>query len=407
MFGGQKGETSFGGMITMVGIVVGLLIVAILFIKTAAWNETGETTIIQYPNGHRTVKLDPGFYFKWWGRTVVYKKYCTVGFGDVEGEGSANIQAVDVIFNDGSEAKISGIVRVELPDDEEAMKALWKGYSGGYNHFVAKGIVPVVENAVRLASNLRDAQTAYTTLAILQSDIQDQLKRGIFITESETVLDTNATGDVEKRKITKKKLDKNGVPMRESHILMDIGCRVNQCQIKVPNFDQKVKNSIAKRKEAALNTEVAKQKAIQAEQDAKTIAAVGKASADSVKWAIEKEKAATVTRAEAQRDSAKLAMEAARFTKQAMILEGEGIAAKKKLVMQADGALEKKLAAYKEVNQMYAKAWGTYQGQMVPSTVIGGDGKGANAANAFQQFMSLMTAKTAKDLSLDLSVPNK
>lgn len=401
----QRESSGVGGMLVLIGIAVALLLTIILLFKTAAWNETGETTIVQYPNGSRMVKIEPGFYFKWWGRTEVFKQYCTVGFGDVQGEGSANIDAVDVIFNDGSLAEISGIVRVELPNEKEAMKTLWKGYSGGYNHFVSKGIVPVVENAVRLAANLRDAQTAYTTIAILQADINDQLKNGTYMTESQTVLDTNATGEIEKRKITIKKISETGVPLRETHILQELGCRVTQCQIKVPNFDDKVKNAIAQRKQASLNTEIAKQQAIQAEQDAKTIAAKGRAVADSVKWAYEKEKSATVTRAEAQRDSARLSMEAAEYIKKAMILEGEGIAAKKRLVMQADGALAQKLEAYKEVNQMYAKAWGTYQGSMVPSTVIGGgSGQSYSAAEAFQQFMSLQTAKTAKDLNLDMSV---
>lgn len=403
MLKGNKGETSLG-MFWVIGVGLAVILATIVLFQTAAWNETGESVIVQYPNGSRMVKLEPGFYFKWWGRTVKYRKYVTVGFGDVKGEGSANIPAVDVIFNDGSTAEISGIVRVEIPDNKEAMKDIWKGYAGGYDHFVTKGIVPVVENAIRLSANLRDAQTAYTTIAILQSDIQDQLRFGTFRTTSETVLDTSATGEVEKRKVTIKKIGENGQPEREKHILMDLGCRVTQCQIKVPNFDKKVQQAISKRKEAALKTEIAKQEAIQAEQDAKTIAAKGKAVADSVKWAIEKEKAATVTRAEAQRDSAKLAMEAAEYAKKALILEGQGIAEKKKLVMAADGALAQKLEAYKEVNALYAKAWGTYAGQMVPSTVIGGNGSNYNAANSFQSFMSMMTAKTARDLNLDMSV---
>lgn len=400
----QKGEVNATVVLWATGIILSTIIGMVILFSTASWNETGETTIVQYMDGGRMVKLDPGFYFKWWGRTETWRKYCTVGFGTVEGEGSANIPAVDVIFNDGSLAEISGIVRVELPNNQEDMKELWKQYSGGYNHFVSKGIVPVVENAVRLSANLRDAQSAYTTIAILQADIQDQLKNGIFITESETILDTNMTGDIEKRKITTKKLGKDGQPLRERHILQEIGCKVTQCQIKVPEFDEKVTQAIAQRKQASLNTEIAKQQAIQAEQDAKTIAAKGKAQADSVKWAIEKEKAATVTRAEAQRDSSKLAMEAAEYSKKALILEGQGIAEKKRLVMQADGALTQKLETYRDVHALYAKAWGTYQGQMVPSTVIGGGGSDHSAANSLQSFMSLMTAKTARDLNLDMRV---
>jgi hypothetical protein len=82
-------------------------------------------------------------------------------------------------------------------------------------------------------------------------------------------------------------------------------------------------------------------------------------------------------------------------------LRGEGEAARRKLVMEADGALEKKLEAYIEVSKYYADAIARHQGAWVPSIIMGGsDGKtGASAMD----LISLLTAKAAKDLSLDVN----
>lgn len=94
--------------------------------------------------------------------------------------------------------------------------------------------------------------------------------------------------------------------------------------------------------------------------------------------------------------------EAAEFEKQKLILQGEGEAAKKRAIMSADGALDKKLQAWIQVNQNYAEALkGT---QLVPSIVMGNSDatKGGSGATAL---LDLLMVKTAKDLSLDMTVP--
>jgi hypothetical protein len=78
---------------------------------------------------------------------------------------------------------------------------------------------------------------------------------------------------------------------------------------------------------------------------------------------------------------------------------------RKKLVMNADGALDKKLEAYKVVNAKYAEAIKNYQGAWVPSVIMGNSaGTGANGGQAL---IDMLTAKTAKDLALDMSIVGK
>lgn len=382
-----------------------VLILAGVIFSTFDWNETGETTIVQYPNGALMVKSTPGPYPQWWGRQEVYRQLITVGFGTTKGEGSANIPAVPVIFNTGSKAKISGIVRVRLPQNSEGMKEIFRNYAGGFNHFVENGIVQVVNNAVKLSANLRSEQDAYTALASFQADVEDQLQNGIYMTESKEVVKVRETGDEEKVKITIIKLDENGNPIRRSNILQKLGCVVTQCQIEIPEFDVAVEKSIAMRKQQALETEVAKQKALRAEQDAKTAEADAKARVAQERANQEVEKVKSVVAAEKVRDVAKLEKEAAEYKKQKLILEGQGEAEKKRLVMQADGALKQKLETYEKVQGLWAKAFATYQGQIVPSTVFGTGSSNANGSNnGFEAWMQVMTAKAAKDLSLDMNI---
>ena len=86
--------------------------------------------------------------------------------------------------------------------------------------------------------------------------------------------------------------------------------------------------------------------------------------------------------------------EAAEFEKRKQILLGEGEATRKRLVMQADGALAQKLATLEKINQAYADALAKAQpGALVPALQMGGAGKGGGSA---MNFVDLLTAKAAR-----------
>ena len=86
-------------------------------------------------------------------------------------------------------------------------------------------------------------------------------------------------------------------------------------------------------------------------------------------------------------------------------LRGEGEGARRRLVMEADGALEKKLQAHRG-QQAHASAIKDYKGNWVPGVVMGG-GNGTHAAGSgAQELIDLLTIKTARDLGLDISIRN-
>lgn len=135
-----------------------------------------------------------------------------------------------------------------------------------------------------------------------------------------------------------------------------------------------------------------------AEQDVITTQKTGEANAATAKWEQEVIKAKLVTQAEANRQVAELEVKTAALNKQKAILEGEGEASKKRLVMQANGALEQKLDAWLQSQRYWAEAFKGYGGNVVPLYQTGGGSTGNGAIN----FMEIMGARAAKDLMLDL-----
>lgn len=288
-------------------------------------NEAGYFQIKQAAiTGNMSVRFNEGTYFQWFGKITPYKNVATVGIGNEKGEGSADIDAVPVIFNDGSKAEISGLVRVKLPSTDEQALNLKREYSGGYDHFIRSAVVPIVNNAIKLSANLRSAQDAYTTLALFQQAVEDQLKNGIYVTRSDRVEIERSTGETEKQQVTVIVYDSTGNPIRMPNRLQRLGCEVLECVIDVPTFDQNVEKMIAARKDEAMKTELAKQSALRAQQDAITAQAQGEANVATARYEKEVEKVREVT--DAQKAFEVEALNAKKALETAKRIEAEGAA---------------------------------------------------------------------------------
>jgi hypothetical protein len=236
----------------------------------------------------------------------------------------------------------------------------------------------------------------------LISIIEDQANKGVYRTRTiEKDIPDPLTGAVKKTKVVEI-LEKNGVVQRqEVSSIKANGLKLYNVAIKYIHYDSAVENQIKKQQQAIMAVQSSIANALKAEQDAITTAKQGEANAAKAKWEQEVLKAKLVTEAEARNKVAELDVQTAEMQKRRNILEGEGVATKKRLIMQADGALDQKLQTYKEVSKYWADAFSNYQGSLVPQFMTGGGSGGAS--NAGLNFMELMSAKTARDLSLDLS----
>ena len=318
--------------------------------------------------------------FRCFGNIDTYKNVATIGFGDKnEGDGTADIEGIDVIFNDGSKAIISGVIRVKLPSTIEGALKLKSEYAQGYEHFIQSGIVPIVSNAVKLSANLRSAQDAYTTLALFQQAIEDQLKNGTYVTKSEVVKIEKGAGDIEEQRVTVIVYNEDGTPKRTPNALQLLECEVTQCVIDVPKFDAKVEEMISKRKDEAMKTELSKQEAIRAKQDEITSEAQGKANVAKARYAKEVEKAEATTEAQKNFEVAELAAKQAEAEKQATISRGQAEAEANRLKVSA--GLSPQERAEWDYKTKVGIAAELAKAQM-PSIVVGGDGKGVSPLDA-------------------------
>ena len=353
--------------------------------------------------GTMSAKMTPGLWFQNFGDVTTWQKAETFYFTADEGEGASYDQSIEVRFNDGSLCHISGTMRIILPTDPDAAIALMTENSyNSYRELEKKLVLPVVRNALRLTANLMSARESYSEK---RTDFifwaWDQVQNGLYETSEETRKVTDIVSGEEVTKTFKIiRLDDSGQPLHQRDPLEGLDIRLANFEIKEFVYAKKVQEQIATQQEALMAVATARAQAQQAEQDALTTEAKGKAQVMQAKYEEEEIKARAVVQAEMQVEVADLERRAAEQTKQKEILLGQGEAERKRLVLEADGALAQKLAALEKVNAHWAAA---YAKRQVPSMVMGSGSDGTDkAATEFSQMMQLLVAG---QMGLDLSVP--
>ena len=366
-----------------------IVMVVIILAMMGSILETNKAGVYQVKQaaitGDMTVRMLPGTYGQFWGDINDYKAVATVGFGEEnKGEGSADIFAIPVIFNDGSKATISGLVRVKLPTSAAGILNLKHEYVRGYEHFITSGVVPIIKNSVKLSANLRSVQDAYTTLALFQQAVEDQLRYGIYVTKSEKIEVVQPTGDTEIRQVTVIVRDSMGLPVRSSNRFEELGCEITECVIDVPQFDEKVELMIAKRKDEAMKTELAKQSALRAKQDAITAEEQGKADVAKAKYTKEVEKIKEVTDASKKYEVEKYAALTADETAKKIEAEGRAKANANRALVNAGLTPQQEMERDIKIADVVSK---NIAGATSPSVVmLGGGGGGSPAEEAMKVF---------------------
>ena len=375
----------------LMGVVaIGLIMLVIFSGKIWETNKAGHFQIKQAAwSGTMSVRHNPGLYIQGFGTIDTYRNVATLRFGagDIADVGEGAVP-VDVIFNDGSIAKISGLVRVKLPTTTEGCLVLKRDYEGGYEHFIRSGVVPIVNNAIKLSANLRTAQDAYTNVALFQQSVDDQLRNGIYVTKKEVVKVENiATGEMVEQSVTVIVYNEDGTAKRVPTRLQELGCEVAECVIDIPDFDDEVKKQIAARKNEAMKTELAKQSALRAKQDAITAEEQGKANVATAKYTREVEKVKEVTdaqkvyevgviKAEQEYKVAQLQAKQAEEEKKATISKGQAEAEANRLKVSA-GLSPQERAEWDYKTKVGVA--GELAKVKVPTIVMGGgDGKGGS-----------------------------
>ena len=397
------------GVIVTVGLVLGPQLVDTVDKGTYQVKQAAVT-------GTMSAKMDPGLWLQLFGDIEEWPKADTFFFTADDEEGATHDQSIEVRFNDGSLCRVSGTLRVILPTTgDDAIRLVTElGYKD-YNELEQKLILPITRNALRLTANLMTARESYSEK---RHDFiflaWDQIQNGIYETKEETTYPVDPITNKKTKKVVKViKKDKDGNAVRSGNPWAGTGIRLMNFEIKDFVYADVVKKQIATQQEALMAVATARANSERAKQDAKTIEEQGKAKVMTAKYQKEQEKVKAVVdaekvkavaklQAEQRLEVAKLDKKAAAETKQKNILLGQGEAERKRLVLNADGALKQKLEAYEKEQGLWADA---FSKRNVPSVYTsGGDTGPGNADQQFQQFMQLQNMKNMQDLGLDLTI---
>lgn len=372
----------------------GMLFVLIFSGKLLENVDADEIVCIQNPvSGALNWYTSAGVKWQGFGKVTKYSKLDTYEF------------SVPVRFNDGGHGTMVGSLNYELPLAADMLGSIHMKY--GSQEAVQKQLVETITNkCVYMTGPLMSSKESYaekrTSLIFY---IEDQIQNGVYKTTQRDAKTRDPITGVEKTAtVVEIVKDEKGLPARqEEAVLSSYGINTSNFAVTKLDYEDAVEKQIQQQQELTMKVQTAVASAKEAEQRAITVAKEGEANAAGAKWAQEVEKAKAVTLAQQQFEVAKLEAQAAEQTKRKEILLGEGEGARRRLVMQADGALDKKLEAWKAVEIARAEALAKMTQPVVPGVVMGGDGKSATAAD----WLQIMGAKAARDLSLDLKAKDE
>lgn len=315
-------------------IILGVFTFVVLCLLGSVAEDVKNEQIVvnQYPiSGKLVYWTDSGLKWQWFGRTTKYYKTQQFWFGGKDVDGESHGSPIKVVFNDASVGYIYGSLRVILPTDVEHLKLIQTAYAGMdrlMNDLVAQNVVKVIYASGPLMS-------AFESYAEKKNDmvfyITDQLTNGVYktTTREEDVVDS-FTGETKKVKVASLISDENapnGYIRSEKSPFTSYGVIIDQVSITEITYDDKVNQQIQTQQQANMSIQTKKAEALAAQQDAIKAEAEGKAAAAKAKWEQERIKATEVTKAEQEREVARLAAEKAEFDKKRIIAEGEAEAA--------------------------------------------------------------------------------
>lgn len=405
-------------------ILVALVIILVVIPMTMGVNIGGERTVIQKPWGTMSVKFSPGPYFNFFGPTWEYSDVATFDFSPEIGKGDALIDTagIPVRYLDGGTGSIFGSARFPLPNDEATMLKLHKEFKS-QESLAYKLLKPVTEETMNLTAGLMTSGEAYAEKrGVFIEQSRDQLSSGKYRTILKGKEVEDEAGEKTWKQVPVIALDKDNItPLRIGDSdLGRFGISVSGFQIINWGFEESTLQQISDKRDATMAIITAKANAERAKQDKITAREEGLKNVEVAKYAKEVIKQEAVTDAEKDKEVAVIAaqqtvdvaaqgaLEAeqkrliAEKYKAEQILRGEGDSERRRLVMEADGALAQRLETYEKVNLAYAAAMANHR--LVPSIVMGGS-SGSEGSGSAQALIDMFAAKTAADLQVRITEP--
>lgn len=380
----------------IIGIALGVLFIVFLSCLGRIGEDVRNEEIVVNQrafSGRMEYWTEPGFKWQMFGRTTSYYKTQQYWFGGKDIDGESHGKPIEVIFNDASVGYIYGSLRVQLPTDIEHLSKIQTAYNG-MNRLMSDLVAQNVTKVIYASGPLMSAFESYAEKKNdLIGYITDQLTYGVYKTKVEEVVTVDAfTGEEKKIKIASLISNENapnGYVRSERSPFSGYGILVDQVSISKIEYDEKVNRQIEAQQQANMSIQTKKAEALAAQQEAVKAEAEGKAEAAKAKWQQEKVKATAVTKAEQEREVARLAAEQAEFDKKRIIAEGQAEAEANRLKVAAGLTPQERAEWDYKTAVGIAEALAKSNVRWVPEIMMGGSSGNGNAMDAVGMNMML------------------
>lgn len=372
----------------VLGVVAALLFVGSFFIFEDA--DKSKNYVCQMPiTGNYKVWTDGGLQVQMFGNVQSYSKTSQVEFSGVEKNqmgyvGVGRTPAAALTFNDKGKGMIVGSFRVVLPTDYQNMSKIQRDFGSEdalIDNLVRPTLYKVVTACGPLMSSLESVSDTRTDLIAY---ITDQLNNGVYKTKAvKTEVLNDLTGEMETRSQSIILEDSNapgGFARQEISPFSQYGITCGLVSILDIKYDAATQDQIDAQKQANLAVITSKTKSIEAMQRTLQITEEGKAAAEKAKWEQEREKAIAVTKAEQEREVARLAAEKAEFEKKKVIAEGQAQAEANRLKVAAGLTPQERAEWDYKTAVGIAQALADTKVSWVPEIMINGKDGASNTA---------------------------
>lgn len=418
--------------------VIGVLVAigAVVFFNGAfTYNEAGYQTHIRTIFGEEKVVTDVGYTTKWFGRSQPWKQAQTIQFTQAKGDDvddSLNVEGFRVTFLGNVDGGIEASTRFRLPQGEQFLK-IAREYRTPENFF-STAVVPAVKETLQTTASMMSADEYFAGgRSEFSTTFEDQLRNGQYHVRR---IENQITGDRTKNDDEGAVSGKDGTEVKRSQFeiiklksadgnflrkgqtFRGFGVDVVEARITDVSPNPAFRGRMVKVQESQAQLALARQDRLREEEQKLLVIAKGEREVEEKRQLTLKDQIERTTSAET--DKALALITASKMKEEALIqkdtaatqLETSVLEAKrtknladaeahaKKVVIEANGALEQKLDALVKINAVWAQA---AKDAKVPEIVMGGDSSGSRH-NEFSQMMSIMGVNAAKQLSADTSV---
>lgn len=409
-----------------------------------AYNDAGQCQHVRTIMGSEYAVCSAGWYFEGWGWSNQWPWAITITHTtNPNSDGSLVNPPLQVRMADNWTGDVTQVTRFEIPQGEEEFLNMSRKFRTP-ERLISSVLLPAVTSSLDSVSNMFTMEEYYSggKRDQYKTEFRDAIEEGRPVvrqvtrtiytgvgfdgataSDSDSTRSTSSAGDTTQTvTITEKVLDKNGVALREAHDYQEFGIIAASAILENLDPDDTFEDQIKARKEAASRRIVAREQ--RKEQEEQRLLAIQTGQTDIAKRQAEAEvvqiakttdaettKKLALIEAERMREEARIAketsqinLEKARIDAQAVQVAADAEAYQKRVILEADGALQQKLDALVQINEKWANAAAQIK---VPQTVFAGNsgsGTTGNAITTVEQYMQMMTVKAAKDLQIDTTI---